>query len=383
MDSHRWRCVMSMATKVRLPGETHQPPSPAGYLRVEGVSKSYGPVQALDSVSFSLDRGEMLALLGPSGCGKSTLLNVMSGFLRADQGRIVLDGKDVSSIPPHRREMPMVFQSYALFPHMNVAGNVAFGLKQRGVAKGERTERVEQALALVQLEGYQDRFPAELSGGQQQRVALARCLVVRPPVLLLDEPLSNLDAQLRAEMRDEMNEILRTAGTTSVFVTHDQSEGLAIADRVLVLRDGTVEQSGAPDEVYQRPCSRFAADFMGVANLWQGKLCLGSSGAVVETDLGPVRAASEGRFRDGDTVVAAVRPDCVGVTPREDGDPSDLVAHGRISTSSYLGRQRRLRIDCGVGHVVTADVPSEHPSVAVGSAVSLAVDPRNCLLVGP
>lgn len=373
---------MPTIAEVSRPQHSEHIHSNSDYLVVESVSKSYGPVRALSSVSFSLQRGEMLALLGPSGCGKSTLLNVISGFLKVDHGRITLDGRDVSAVPPHRRAMPMVFQSYALFPHMTVSENVAFGLKQRSVPKTERAERVAQTLELVQLPGYQGRYPDELSGGQQQRVALARCLVVRPPVLLLDEPLSNLDAQLRADMRDEMNEILRAAGTTSVFVTHDQSEGLAIADRVLVLRDGVVEQAGAPHEVYERPRSRFAADFLGVANLWQGSLRITATGPVVETDLGPVKASSPGAFSDGDTVVAAVRPDCIRVFSLA-GDSANVVTRGRISTSSYLGRYRRLRIECGNNQVVTADVDSSSTCIEVGSAVSVAVDPLNCLLVRP
>lgn len=357
-------------------------PLTADYLVVDSVSKSYGSVRALTSVSFSLRRGEMLALLGPSGCGKSTLLNVMSGFLGADHGRIILDGDDVSRIPPHRRGMPMMFQSYALFPHMTVGENVAFGLKQRRVPKGQRAERVTQALELVRLPGYQRRYPAELSGGQQQRVALARCLVVRPPVLLLDEPLSNLDAQLRADMRDEMNEILRAAQTTSVFVTHDQSEGLAIADQVLVLRDGIVEQAGPPSEVYEAPTSRFAADFLGIANLWEGTLRLTSSGPVVETRLGTVKTGSCGPFSDGDRVVAAVRPDRVGVIPAACGN-HEVASRGTVSTSSYLGRQRRLRIECAADMMVTADVDSSTTGTEIGAAVGIVVDPCDCLLVRP
>lgn len=358
----------------------------ADHLVVDVVDKSYGPVKALDGVSFSLRRGEMLALLGPSGCGKSTLLNVISGFLAADRGRILVDGKDVSAVPPHRRNMPMVFQSYALFPHMTVHDNVAFGLRQRRVPKQERARRVDEALDLVQLPGLQDRYPGELSGGQAQRVALARSLVIRPPVLLLDEPLSNLDAQLRTDMRDEMSEILRAAGTTSVFVTHDQSEGLAIADRVLVLCNGQVEQEGAPQEVYERPLSRFTADFTGISNLWPGRLqTVASAGAVVDTVLGPVTAAMPGRFSSGDDVVVAVRPDRVRLTLATADDKSHdagVLACGQVSSSSYLGRQRRLRIDVG-GHTVTADVDSDTAALEIGAQVRVSVDPRSCQLVRP
>lgn len=353
----------------------------AGYLKVDSVSKSYGTVEALRSVSFTLQQGEMLALLGPSGCGKSTLLNVVSGFLGADGGRILLAGKDVSSVPPHRREMPMVFQNYALFPHMSVADNVAFGLKQRRVPKAERVHRVREALELVRLPDLGRRYPAELSGGQQQRVALARCLVVRPPVLLLDEPLSNLDAQLRDEMRDEMNEILRTAGTTSIFVTHDQSEGLAIADRVLVLREGVVEQSGTPSEVYELPRSRFTADFLGVANLWSGSLRVTGAGARCDTALGTVPVDDGGSFGDGDSVVLAVRPDRLAITPPDSTDQFRL-ATGRVVARSYLGRHHRLRVDCGA-ETVTVDVGIGGHCPELDSEVGVAVDPASCLMVRP
>ncbi|MGH3359906.1 MAG: ABC transporter ATP-binding protein [Nocardioidaceae bacterium] len=360
---------------------TRPPATDAGYLTVDSISKRYGSVEALRSVSFTLQRGEMLALLGPSGCGKSTLLNVVSGFLGADGGRILLDGTDVSSVPPHRRMMPMVFQNYALFPHMSVADNIAFGLKQRRVAKTERTARVREALELVRLPNLEKRYPSELSGGQQQRVALARCLVVRPPVLLLDEPLSNLDAQLRDEMRDEMNEILRTSDTTSIFVTHDQSEGLAIADRVLVLRDGVVEQAGEPSEVYEKPRSRFTADFLGVANLWEGRVRFGSGGPRCETALGTIEVNDSASFSDDDPVVLAVRPDRIAIAPLADCERPTLTS-GRIVASSYLGRHHRLRVDCG-DQVVTVDVPSGAGCPEIGDDVGVMVDSDSCLLVRP
>lgn len=352
------------------------------YLVVDSVDKSYGPVQALDAVSFSLVRGEMLALLGPSGCGKTTLLNVMSGFLGADRGTIHLDGVDVSQVAPHRRNMPMVFQSYALFPHMTVGENIAFGLRQRKVPKAQRRERVAGALEMVRLPGLEKRYPSELSGGQCQRVALARCLVVRPPVLLLDEPLSNLDAQLRAHMRDEMNEILRTTGTTSVFVTHDQSEGLAIADKVLVLREGVVEQEGPPQEVYERPVSKFTADFTGVSNLWAGRLQVDNGGLpTVETELGTLQVAGTGPFASGDEVVVAVRPDRVGLVRLAPGEPATDGPTGTVASSSYLGRQRRVHVDAA-GIPVTADVDSD-VQLEQGQGVRLELRPECCLLVRP
>ena len=354
------------------------------YLCVRNVSKNYGRVRALGGVSFSLRQGEMLALLGPSGCGKSTLLNVISGFLSADTGSILVDGKDVSQVPPHRRDMPMVFQSYALFPHMTVEENVGFGLKQRRVKKDDRAVRVREALEMVQLPHVLDRYPSELSGGQQQRVALARCLVVRPPVLLLDEPLSNLDAQLRADMRDDMNEILRASGTTSLFVTHDQSEGLAIADRVLVLRAGLVEQEGEPEEVFDAPVSRFTADFIGVANLWLGTLTSDAGEPLVQTPLGPVRPLSSCTFAPGNDVVVAVRPDRVNVLAHGDVPSTvpGLRVTGRVTNSSYLGRQRRLRIE-HEGATVIADVSSDLAVGGVGEVVEVCIPRNACRLVTP
>ncbi len=353
-----------------------------GFLVVDAISKSYGTIQALASVSFSLERGQMLALLGPSGCGKSTLLNVVAGFLQADTGRIVLDGQDLSSMPAHKRGMPMVFQNYALFPHMTVGQNVAFGLRRRGVAKPQCRERVDEVLHLVKLPGYEDRYPAELSGGQQQRVALARCLVVRPPVLLLDEPLSNLDAQLRSDTRDEMNRILRAAQTTSIFVTHDQSEGLAIADRVIVLRNGQVEQSGLPEQVYEKPATSFAADFLGVANRWAGALQQTAQGLGVQTKLGWVPIYSPGEFTPGEEVVVATRPDCVQVTTRDQAQTAMPTATGVVTSASYLGRARRLRIECNEITVV-ADVASDQAGVEPGAAVAVTTNPGDCLLVQP
>lgn len=373
---------MATVAQASLRHETEAPAVGTDFLVVDSISKSYGSVPALQSVSFTLQRGELLALLGPSGCGKSTLLNVISGFLSANQGRIILNGVDVSKVPPHRRGMPMVFQSYALFPHMTVFQNVAFGLKQRRVSKDEQARRVAEAMDLVQLPGYQNRYPAELSGGQQQRVALARCLVVRPPILLLDEPLSNLDAQLREGMRDEMNEILRAAEITTILVTHDQSEGLAIADRVLVLRDGSTEQTGTPLEVYENPASRFAADFLGVSNLWPGTLHETSSGVFVETELGSIKVDGRSHFADGDTVVVAVRPDRVQVLPSQYA-PAQAVSSGVVSASSYLGRQRRVRIECAANVVVVADIDGGARNFGVGSKVQIAVDSPDCLLVRP
>ena len=238
---------------------------------LQGVRKAYGETVAMDGVDLAVDEGELLTLLGPSGCGKTTTLNVIAGFVAPDAGRVLIDGTDVSGTPAWQRGLGVVFQSYALFPHMSVADNIAFGLRERHVGRTEAAARVRDALTLVRLDGVADRRPAQLSGGQQQRVALARALVIRPRVLLLDEPLAALDRKLRQEMRAELKEIQRAVGTTTVFVTHDQHEALGLSDRVAVMNHGRIEQLGTPEEVYERPVTAFVADFVGASSVLTGR----------------------------------------------------------------------------------------------------------------
>ena len=241
-------------------------------IRLEGVSKRFGQTAALDDVSLEVNEGEFFALLGPSGCGKTTLLRLLAGFETPDRGRILIDGEDVGATPPNRRPVNMVFQSYAVFPHMSVAANVGYGLRMDGAPAAERRQRVEEALALVHLDGLGERRPDQISGGQRQRVALARALVKRPRVLLLDEPLSALDAKLREQMRFELAQLQRTVGITFVMVTHDQSEALALADRAAVMDQGVLRQVSTPEGLYERPASRFVADFIGQVNLFEATL---------------------------------------------------------------------------------------------------------------
>ena len=240
-----------------------------GEIRLEELVKSFGPdVVAVDGIDLHMPPGEFFTMVGPSGCGKTTTLRMIAGFERPTSGRILLDGEDVAQTPPHRRNVNTVFQSYALFPHLNVADNVAFGLKYKKVTKARaRARRVAEALALVQLTGFEKRKPGQLSGGQQQRVALARALVLRPRVLLLDEPLGALDARLRKDLQVELKTLQETLGITFVFVTHDQEEALTMSDRVAVMNGGRVEQSGPPQEMYEEPATLFVADFLGVSNL--------------------------------------------------------------------------------------------------------------------
>ncbi len=247
-------------------------PDDGGAVRFNAVTKRFGDITALDGVSMSIRQGEFMTLLGPSGCGKTTLLNLAAGFLSPDSGEVLIAGERMNDVPTYKREIGMMFQNYALFPHMNVTGNVAYGLKVRGVPKQERDRRVEAALALVRLTGFEDRTPRQLSGGQQQRVALARALIINPTVLLLDEPFSALDKNLRASMQVELREIQRKLNVTTIFVTHDQGEALSLSDRVAVMSEGRIRQLGTPQEIYRQPCDRFVASFVGDTNVLRGRL---------------------------------------------------------------------------------------------------------------
>jgi putative spermidine/putrescine transport system ATP-binding protein len=254
-------------------GETAAEATTQPYLVLNGLTKRFSDFVAVDRLCFSVRKGEFVSLLGPSGCGKTTTLQMIAGFVEPTSGSIVLDGQDLLRIPPRARGLGIVFQSYALFPHMTVAGNVAFGLEMRGLPRPERASRVREALALVGLEPYAERLPRQLPGGQQQRVAFARALVIRPRLLLLDEPLSNLDAKLREEMRDELRPIQRRTGATTILVTHDQAEAMALSDRIVVMNRGRAEQIACPQDAYARPATSFVAQFLGRTNLLEGRIC--------------------------------------------------------------------------------------------------------------
>jgi putative spermidine/putrescine transport system ATP-binding protein len=241
------------------------------FLELENLTKRFGQQTAVDGLWLGVEKGEIVSLLGPSGCGKTTTLQMIAGFVEPTLGAIRLEGRDLLAVKPARRGLGIVFQSYALFPHMTVAQNVSFGLEMQGIAADERTRRVGETLDLVGLAAFAGRFPRQLSGGQQQRVALARALVIRPPILLLDEPLSNLDAKLREEMQIELRQIQRTVGTTTLLVTHDQAEAMALSDRIVVMNHGRAEQIGPPHEAYERPATPFVANFLGRTNLVDGK----------------------------------------------------------------------------------------------------------------
>ncbi len=355
-----------------------QPGAPV--VEVVGITKRFGKVVALQDVNLAVYPGEFLALLGPSGCGKTTLLRIIAGFEVPTEGRVLLDGRDVTALPPEKRPLNMVFQRYALFPHLTVAENVAFGLRLRHVPDAQVRERVTDALALVRLEGFEKRLPHQVSGGQAQRVALARALINQPEVLLLDEPLSALDRKIRLQMQDELRQIQSQVGTTFVYVTHDQDEAMAMSTRVVLLRDGVVTQVATPLALYQAPTSEFAANFIGDANLLEarvveaaGSLAVAWSGLVLEgLDL-PGRAV-------GDTVRLMVRPEAIRLMEPHSGSEPDACAGGFLERSSFYGFYWIHRVRVGDELLVVREMGATPPP-AGGAAVRLAIDAARAVIL--
>jgi len=334
-------------------------------VRLEHLVKTYGATRAVDDVSLIVEQGELVALLGPSGCGKTTTLRMIAGFIEATSGRVLIGDADVTHLPAHRRNTGMVFQGYALFPHMTVGGNVAFGLEMRKVTKEEIARRVQRALELVRLGHLIDRYPRQLSGGQQQRVALARALVIEPEVFLLDEPLSNLDAKLRHEVRIEIRQLQQELGLTTVFVTHDQEEALTLADRLVVMSQGVIQQIGTPNELYERPANAFVADFIGKSNFLKGR---------VETP-GRFRTAGGIELRIGAGAqgrLLAIRPEKIALADAAEG--LDNRIEGVVDLVTYLGSVTEYRIRLSPQEVITASSPNtDRGGLALTAGARVAV----------
>ena len=334
------------------------------------VTKRFGAATAVDRVSLEIGDGELFTLLGPSGCGKTTLLRMIAGFSSVDGGDIRFGERRVDGLPPYARNIGMVFQNYALWPHMTVRGNVTYGLRLRKLAAAEIGRRLAAGLAKVNLTGLEDRYPGQLSGGQQQRVALARALVLNPDILLLDEPLSNLDAKIRVQVRGEIRALQKELGITTIYVTHDQEEALSLSDRVAVMRDGRVQQVASPKALYERPLNRFVADFVGTNNFIPGVVTERAGAHVlVETALGPVCARPAVDLAPGAVCVLAVRPENVAL----DGAGENVV-EGHVRLAAYLGNTLRYDIETSTGLVLKVDVgdPWHHEVLPAGRPVRVA-----------
>jgi spermidine/putrescine ABC transporter ATP-binding subunit len=316
-------------------------------IELQNVTKRYGSIVANDSINLRILRGELMTLLGPSGCGKTTSLRCITGHLTPDEGQVFIDGEDVTDVPTHKRELGMVFQNFALFPHMTVFENVEFPLMIRRQPKDERRDMVMEALQLIRMEEYEAHYPRQLSGGQQQRVGLARALVYRPKVLLLDEPLSNLDAKLREEMRFEIKELQRRLGITAVYVTHDQAEALALSDRVAVMNEGRIEQVGTPDEIYDQPGSQFVADFIGLSDFIEGSiLSIDAERAMVAVGDLQFAVPASPNMQSGEKLLFFIRPNDIDLFPPGHTGGENTV-DGVVSKMTYLGDKVDYRILVG------------------------------------
>jgi iron(III) transport system ATP-binding protein len=351
---------------------------------VQQIGKRFGPVVALDQVNLEIDRGELFFLLGPSGCGKTTLLRTIAGFYTPDAGRVLFGGVDVTQVPPQRRNTGMVFQNYALWPHMSVEANVAFGLKVRRVPARERHRRVAEALETVRMSSYARRKPNQLSGGQQQRIALARALVIRPQCLLLDEPLSNLDAKLRLEMRSEIRRLCKEAGLTGIYVTHDQKEALSIADRMAVMFNGRIGQVGTPRELYARPAGAAIADFLGETNFLQGTVQHGESQTIVQTALGALAAQAVADGPAAGVCRVSIRPEAIAVCASPGAAPAGGANQfrARITQSVYLGDTQQLTL-LAQGVTLSAMVPESaaRAPLQTGVEVLCTIEPHDVVVL--
>ncbi|MEK6289047.1 MAG: ABC transporter ATP-binding protein [Acidobacteriota bacterium] len=350
-------------------------------VELRDVTKRFGEVTAVASVSLAVERGEFLTLLGPSGCGKTTLLRMIAGFDSPDAGRVILSGSDVTGLSPHQRNVTTVFQHYALFPHLNVFDNVAFGLERRRIARAEIKRRVADALEMVRLKGLDERQPGELSGGQQQRVALARALVVEPNVLLLDEPLAALDLKLRKQMQLELKSLQRRLGISFIYVTHDQEEALTMSDTIVVMNAGRIEQIGRAEEIYERPLTEFVASFIGVSNVIVGTIeSVNEERSTLRIGAATTSVRANG-VKQGDSVRVLIRPEKISISSEVEPD----VLSGKIESAVYLGETTQLKVTLEDGQAVTVMEQNRQPFQStrerIGETVSVKWEPDSAVML--
>jgi ABC-type Fe3+/spermidine/putrescine transport system ATPase subunit len=354
-------------------------------VQFKGILKKFGDVVAVEKINFDIEEGSLVTLLGPSGCGKTTLLRMVAGLEEPTEGDIFIKGKRVNDTPIHKRNLGMIFQNYALFPHKTIFDNVAFGLKYRNVSKEEIREKVTRALEMVRLPGVENRMPNQLSGGQQQRIAMARAIVIEPDVLLMDEPLSALDENLREEMRREVDNLQQMLGVTTIFVTHDQREALSMSDKILVLKDGRKQQEGSPELVYNEPVNHFVADFLGHSNFIKGNVVSIDSGHIaVQIETGDLLVATNrGGFSVGDRVELVVRAQRFDIYPREKFTAVQGMNSfdGQIKDRSYMGGEISYFIELGGGREIHAISMMRTRIYNIGEKVSVQVAPQHCHLI--
>jgi spermidine/putrescine ABC transporter ATP-binding subunit len=343
-------------------------------IQLKDIIKRFGTLEAVSHVSLEIHDGELFTLLGPSGCGKTTILRLIGGFHKPDHGEIYFDGKPVTPIPPYERNIGMVFQNYALWPHMTISDNITYGLKLKRLPKAEIADKVSHVLKLVNLVGLEDRYPGQLSGGQQQRVALARALVLNPNVLLLDEPLSNLDAKIRVQVRAEIRKLQKELGITTIYVTHDQEEALTLSDRIAVVNLGKLLQIGTPRDLYERPHNPFVADFIGINNLIPGdvrEINATEKRMRVQTKVGSLLCNSDEQFKPGDRCMVSVRPETASISEAVDSQKEFNCIAGTVSFASYIGNTIRYDVEIDHENLFKIDIqnPIDHKPFSMGEKV--------------